>query len=356
MNLKLTKYLVFLYIFSPLFFLNVSEANPIFLINNIEITVNTDNSKNMRNNAMINAEIKALDILAKKTLTTIDYKEFQKINNIDASYLVESIEFVNEIMSEDFYLAVFNIKFNPYRTREFFQANSLTFSEIKSNQIPLYATFSNHKELYLMDNFWEEKWREKSLVHEFIDLSYNTISREIKSDLSLSKFLNLDFIQNKTDFEENNLVLIWCEPRVKGNKIELNIISKIIINNKSKIIQNSFLEEFSINDPEYLNDVIEVLVDNVYNHWIKVTSHSENLTRYSFVYNVRNLEEWFLIKQILEGIDTISSYEIHEFDTKEIKGSINFYGNLDKFRLILNQYKIHTTDLGAIQVLQLNND
>jgi hypothetical protein len=63
-----------------------------------------------------------------------------------------------------------------------------------------------------------------------------------------------------------------------------------------------------------------------------------------------------LIKQILEGIDTISSYEIHEFDTKEIKGSINFYGNLDKFRLILNQYKIHTTDLGAIQVLQLNND
>ena len=189
MNLKLTKYLVFLYIFSPLFFLNVSEANPIFLINNIEITVNTDKSKNMRNNAMINAEIKALDILAKKTLTTIDYKEFQKINNIDANYLVESIEFVNEIMSEDFYLAVFNIKFNPYRTREFFQANSLTFSEIKSNQIPLYATFSNHKELYLMDNFWEEKWREKSLVHEFIDLSYNTISREIKSNKR--KIINL---------------------------------------------------------------------------------------------------------------------------------------------------------------------
>ena len=120
-----------------------------------------------------------------------------------------------------------------------------------------------------------------------------------------------------------------------------------------KIIQNSFIEEFLIDDSDYLDDTIEILVDNIYNHWIKVTSHSEKLSKYSFVYNIKNLEEWASIKQILESIDTISSYEVHEFDIERIKGSINFYGDLDKFRLILNQYNIHTTDLGSIQALQL---
>ena len=306
---------------------------------------------------MILAETQALDIFAKKTLTTNDYRKFQEIKSvIEISYLVESIEVVNEIINEDFYRAIFNIKFHPYRTRELFKANKLIFSQIKSNQIPLYAILSNHEELDFVDKLWREKWREKSVSHEFLYLSYNTISREVKSELTLSKFLNLDFIQNKSDFDKDSIILIWCEPRIKDNKIKLNIISKIIINNKSKIIQNSFIEEFLIDDSDYLDDTIEILVDNIYNHWIKVTSHSEKLSKYSFVYNIKNLEEWASIKQILESIDTISSYEVHEFDIERIKGSINFYGDLDKFRLILNQYNIHTTDLGSIQALQLNDD
>jgi hypothetical protein len=61
---------------------------------------------------------------------------------------------------------------------------------------------------------------------------------------------------NNDDFNSDNIILIWCDPKIKGSKIELNIISKIIINNSTKIISNNFIEDFSINEAEYLDDII----------------------------------------------------------------------------------------------------
>ena len=53
----------------------------------------------------------------------------------ELSYLVESIEFVDETITEKYYKAIFNINFNPYKIREYYTSRSLIFSEVKSNEI-----------------------------------------------------------------------------------------------------------------------------------------------------------------------------------------------------------------------------
>ena len=187
-------------------------------------------------------------------------------------------------------------------------------------------------------------------------MNHILLSREQKNLLTLPSFLSLDFILNNDDFNSDNIILIWCDPKIKGSKIELNIISKIIINNSIKIISNTFIEDFSINEAEYLNDIIMTLEENIYNHWVSSTSHSKDLQSHQFQFNSNNFNEWIKIKRILENIDSIPSFYISEISNNKIEGNLEFFGDASKLRLILNENNIYASDLGHIQVIHLNND
>jgi hypothetical protein len=161
---------------------------------------------------------------------------------------------------------------------------------------------------------------------------------------------------NNDDFNSDNIILIWCDPKIKGSKIELNIISKIIINNSTKIISNNFIEDFSINEAEYLDDIITNLEDNIYNHWVSSTAHSKNLQLHKFQFNSKDFNEWLEVKTILENIESIPSFYVSEFSNNKIEGALEFFGDANKLRLILNENNIYASDLGSIHVIQLNND
>ncbi len=357
MKIIIIKYLKYisLLIINFLFALSVC-AEDIFQIDNIDILLDTKNASNVRNIAIQNAENKGIDLLAKKLLTTDDYRKFIKIKEVDANYLVEGLEFKDEIISKDSYQAILNVRFNQKRVREFFQAHNLIFTEIKSNEIPLYAVFSNHEEFYNLDKEWRTKWSQRVGKHYALNMSHVLLSREQKNALTLSSFLSLDFIMNNVDFDSDNIILIWCDPKIKGSKIELNIISKIIVNNSTKIISNNFIQDFSINEAEFLNDIIIVLEDNIYNHWVNSTSHSKDLQLYQFQFDSRNFEEWIEVKTILENIDSIQYFYISEISSGKIEGSLEFFGDANKLRLILNENNIYATDLGSIHMIQLKND
>ena len=331
-------------------------AESTFEIDDIEIFLDTKNSINVRNIAIQKAENSGIDLLAKKLLTTDDYRKFSLIKDIDANYLVEGLEFKDEVITSETYRAILNIRFNKKRIREFFQAHSLVFTETQSNEIPLYAVFSNHEEFYNVDKAWRTKWNQRIGKHYALNMSHALLSREEKNALTLPSFLSLDFIMNNDDFNNDNIILIWCDPKIKGSKIELNIISKIIINNSTKIISNNFIEDFSINEAEYLDNIITNLEDNIYNHWVNSTAHSKSLHLHKFQFNSKDFNEWLKIKTILENIDSISSFYISEFSNNKIEGALEFFGDSNKLRLILNENNIYASDLGSIYVIQHNND
>ena len=280
----------------------------------------------------------------------------KNIKEVDANYLVEGLEFKDEVITSESYKAILNIRFNKKRIREFFQAHSLIFTETKSNEIPLYAVFSNHEEFYNVDKAWRTKWSQRIGKHYALNMSHTLLTREEKNALTLPSFLSLDFIMNNDDFNSDNIILIWCDPKIKGSKIELNIISKIIINNSTKIISNNYVEDFSINEAEYLDDIITNLEDNIYNHWVSSTAYSKSLQLHKFEFNSKDFNEWIEVKTILENIESIPSFYISEFSNNKIEGSLEFFGDSNKLRLILNENNIYASDLGSIHVIQLNND
>ena len=71
---------------------------------------------------------------------------------------------------------------------------------------------------------------------------------------------------------------------------------------------------------------------------------------------MRYFSEWIQVKAILENIESIPSFYMSEVSNNKIEGVLEFFGDANKLRLILNENNIYASDLGSIHVIQLNND
>ena len=92
MKIVIIKYLKYigLLVINFLFITSVF-AERTFQIDDIEIFLDTKNSINVRNIAIQKAENAGIYLLAKKLLTTEDYRKFSLIKEVDANYLVEGL-------------------------------------------------------------------------------------------------------------------------------------------------------------------------------------------------------------------------------------------------------------------------
>ena len=179
----------------------------IVLIEDIDITFNTNKTGEIRNKAIGLAESNGLSRLAQKILTTEDFKKFQKKNDIDVNYIVESIEFSNEILSDNYYKASINIKFNPYRTREFFRENNFNFSEMQSNPIPFYAVLANHEQYFIVNNEWEKRWKELILTNDTLNLEFMLLNVPVIST-GMTSTRGIGLIKEVKNINEYKKVLI----------------------------------------------------------------------------------------------------------------------------------------------------
>ena len=71
---------------------------------------------------------------------------------------------------------------------------------------------------------------------------------------------------------------------------------------------------------------------------------------------IKDLPQRINIKTILENIESIPSFYMSEVSNNKVEGVLEFFGDANKLRLILNENNIYASDLGSIHVIQLNND
>ena len=355
-NYKITKLLQALLIFSVyILFTGNIYANSYFTIKNVEIELEFDNDKDIRNLAIQKAQVQALEDLSKKLLSPNDLKIFLTEKKDDEySYLVESIEFIDETITEEYYKGIFNINFSPYKIREYYSSRSWIFSEIKSKEIKVFTILDKQDSFFILNNIWNTKWIESAIEDETLKLSIQTFNYDQYKDISLNSFLGGDFNHPSLLGDSSNIVFIWCEPTLISNgKIEFNIISKIIINNKSTIIRSKYTEEHNLYKDDLIDSIISDLKEQMLVNWIGLTSQEDEKFKYTFNFTFDSINEWIYLKSIFEKIELISNYRISSFDLNNVEGTIEFYGDSNKFELVLTQNDILPANLGKIYKIQI---
>ena len=355
-NHRITKLLKII-LFFPLYILLIGNilADSYFTVENIEIKLDFDKDRDIRNLAIEKAQGQAIVQLSEKLLFPNDYKIFKKnINKENFSYLVESIEFIDEVITENVYRGVFNINFNPFRVREYYTSRSFIFSEVKSNEIKVFINLDQKESFFILNNIWNTKWTETQNKEGTLDLNIVTLNNSYYNDLSLDSFLSGDFDHSELINNSSNVIFIWCEPKLISNgNIEFEIISKIIINNKNSILRSTYVEEYNVYQDNMLDSTINDLKQEILQYWIKVTSQEVDRFKYKFNFNFNSLNEWVSLKNSLEKIGLISNYRILSFNLNNVEGIIEFHGDSNKFELVLSQNNIQSVNLGEYYTIQV---
>ena len=357
-NYKITKLMkALLFVSVYILFIGNAFTDSYFTIKNIEIKLEFDNEKDIRNLAIEKAQSKALVDLSEKLLSPNDYNIFlDDVNKEEHSYLVESIEFVDETITERYYKGIFNINFNPYKVREYYTSRSLMFSEVKSKEVKVFTILDKQDSFFILNNIWNTKWIESINKDDNLELSIHTFDYNLYQNISLDLFLSGNFDHPGLIKDSSNIVFIWCEPKLISNgNIEFNIISKIIVNNKNTILRSTYTEEYNLYKDDLLVSVISDLKEQILVNWIESTSQEENKIAYKFKFNFESINEWVSLKSTLEKIELIENYYILSFDLNSLEGIIEFHGNNSKFELVLSQNNILPVNFGKnykIQVLE----
>ncbi len=346
-----------LFVSVNILFIENSYADSYFTIKNIEIKLEFDKDKDIRNLAIEEAQLKALVGLSEKLLSPKHFEVFlSNMNKDEYSYLVESVEFVDETITDKYYKGIFNINFNPYKIRQYYTSRALLFSEVKSKEIKVFTILDKQDSFFILNNIWNTKWIESKDEKDTLKLKINIFDYNSYKDISLDSFLSGNFDHPDLLEDSSNIVFIWCEPKlISGGNIEFNIISKIIINNKNTILRSTYTEEYNLYKDNMLVSAINDLKEKILINWVESTAQEDNKTQYKFKFNFKSINEWVSLKSIIERIELISNYYILSFDLNNIEGIIEFHGDNNKFELVLSQNNILPVDLGdnyKIQFLQ----
>ena len=355
-NYRITKLMKALLFFSVyILFIGNAYANSYFSIKNIEIELEFDNDKDIRNLAIEKAQVQALEDLSEKLLSPNDYEIFLADKEEEKySYLVESIEFVDETITEEYYKGIFNINFNPYKIREYYTSRSLMFSEVKSKEIKVFTILDKQNSFFILNNIWNTEWIESVNKDVNLELNIQTFDHDQYKNISLNSFLSGDFDHPNLLGDSSNVVFIWCEPKLISNgMIEFNIISKIIVNNKNTIFRSTYTDEYNLYKDDLIDSIISDLKEQILVNWVRLTSQADEKFKYTFNFNFESINEWVSLKAILETIELISNYHILSFDLHSVEGIIEFHGDNNKFELVLSQNNILPVNLGKIYKIQV---
>ncbi len=353
-----TKQISFIIIFLCSQFNSDLAAENIDFFSSFDIKINLpfSNDTDIRNIAISKAEELAFKRVSVKLLTPEDFMKLNELKNIDISYFVESIEFIDEKISTETYLGVFNVYFNPFRLKEFYNSNSLIFSEVSSQNIKTNVAFSNSNEFFILFNLWNTEWKKIQNIGKKINLDIQTFSQTEMNSISLSTFLENKNIEGNALSDELDLISIWCSPFYENlNELRFDVIIKLNLNQKEKIIRKSYVSDYSLFKDDIFTPLIEDINNELLLTWINVTKPSDEIYRFKFIYDIENISDWVELQNRLQTVNLLVKYRPSSFTSKKIEGYVDFLGNEEKFVLVLTQNKIKAVNLGEFYKISLND-
>ena len=330
---------LYIFFFSIVLIINIisisTSSASTFKIKDLEISEPFDvnfNKEKVINKAFKEAFIELISIIT----TSSDQNKIKKTSIAEVKSLIDSFTMNKERFVNNSYLVNFDVNFNKKNTLNFFEKKNI-FPSIPQKKeillIPVFVDLQSSQVSLFNDNIFYDTWNLKK--ERFFLLNYilptedlEDVNLILKNSDSIEEY---DFknIVKKYNLEDFIIVIIY------KNFNELNILSKIQINNLSKI-ENQTFKEVNIEEDQSLNSILIELKNTYENYWkdlnkintsIKLPLHvSVDSSEYKKILNLEN---------VLDELDLVFSYEISQFDNEMIYYKIIYNGPPNKFLIDL---------------------
>ncbi len=326
---------LYIFFFSFVLFINIislstSKASS-FKIKDLEISEPFD--ANFIKERVINKGFKeAFSELISMITTSSDQKKIKNTSINEVKSLIDSFTMSKERFANNLYLVNFDVNFNKKNTLKFFEKKNIFPSIPKKKEIlliPVFVDIQSSQVSLFNNNLFYNSWNLEK--ESFYLLNYILPTEDLEDvNLLLENRKSIEDYNFKRTIEKYNLddfiiVIIY------KNYNELKILSKIHINNNTKI-ENKTFQEVNIKDDKSLTMTLKELKNIYENHWKDInkinTAIKLPLTIFIDSWEYKKISNF---ENILDEMDLVFSYEISKFDNKMIYYKLIYNGGPNKF-------------------------
>ncbi len=332
---KLCKLFIIFSIFFNFSLISKLQANS-FKINEIEVSedFNLDfNKKKVFDKAFESAFFQLISTV----IVSKDIKKIEKTNLSTIKSLIDSFNVSDERFLKDKYYAKFNVNFNKKNAYRYFGSKNIFPSIPKKLNlffVPILINTEKNELVYFGENPIYKNWQNNKKNYHL--LNYILPAEDIEDREILNK--NIDSIE-EYDFEkiakkydlENYIILI-----IYQNKNQVNILSKLQLNNNYKIFKLDY-EEVDMKDEESISKLIYNLKNTYEDEWKK-----QNLINTSIQLSLtvslssKDHGKIKLFEKTLDELDLVSDFVVLSFNNKNIYYKVVYNGSPDKFLTEIN--------------------
>ena len=329
------------------FSINYALSNSRYIIEDVLIQIDSSNTADIRNNAILKAQLVAYKRMIIPIIHPDDYNKIFPIDTVVLSSLVSGVELKEELILKDRYKANFTINFNPMKVQEYLEKNEVIYSLTESKPISLIPIIYSKDNQINIENMWNEAWSKNNTNKDIFNL--NIIKRLSLNNpmVSMEELLALDLSDEPIIKNPNNNIFIWANYSIDQSNIKIiNIIIKSIFNQKTYTVTKTYKSLLEESEVDLVTRSVENLRQELFNLWIKYTSSLDTTLPYKIRFTGDQLKTWRKIEDKLLDIESIKNITIDYLDTSTLKGTIYFSGDLSKLNLILLENDILLTYLG----------
>jgi hypothetical protein len=341
---KLLNVYIYFILFSLLivfFSTTYSNANA-FKVSDVKIS--SPFELNFEKNSVIDKgfQISFFDLLSMIT-TSGDRKKIRNVPIKELKGMIDSFTISDEKFINNEYFANLETTFNKKKILKFLENENIFPSIPQRNKVLLFPILVETKDnnIYLFNNnIFYDKWNEQKNSYDLLD--YLLPSEDIEDLIELQKTRKdieaYDFsnLINKYDIKDSIILIIYKEGNV------LRTLSKINLNNTLKLYNKNYSNTDILNDYDFFN-IIKSLKQTYEDQWKKNNEINTSI-KIPITISISSKKNKKIIKleQALNSMDLISSFNILNFNSKNIQYKITYNGTPDIF---LNDMKIRNLEL-----------
>ena len=254
-----------------------------------------------------NAFLKLISMLVKSN----DFNKVESIGLNEIKSMIESFTIQEEKFIDQTYYVKLGVNFDKKKIYNYLEKNNIFPSQIKNEKflfLPLIIDESTNDVIFYANNPLYENWNLDKSKNYLINFLLPTEDLE---DLNLIKN-NVDNIEKynyKENIKKNNLKN-FIVSIIFRNKDNIKVLSKIFIEDKEIILNNSF-KNYDLNNQkeiEYFVDELKIIYEDL---WKKQNEINTSI-KLPLVIKIdnQNLKISLKIENILREIDLISYYRL----------------------------------------------
>ena len=348
-----TLYIFFFFIALNLFFFSTANVSAkSFQVDEIEISEpfrEKFDKNSVIDKGFRNAFFKLINLLVKSN----DFNKVKSIRLNEIKSMIESFTIQDEKFIDETYYLKIGVNFDKRKIYNYLEKKNIFPSQIKNEKflfLPLIIDENNNNIIIYSDNPIYEKWNLDTNKNYLINFLLPTEDLE---DLNFIKN-NIDSIENynfqeiiKKYYLNNSIISI-----IFKNKDDIKVLSKIYIEDKEIILNNTF-KSYNFNNKEELNYFIEEL-KMIYEDLWKKQNEINTSIKLPLIIKIdnQNLSVSLKIENIFKEIDLISYYSIKNFDKDYIYYEIIFNGTPQNFIKIMNDRNYNFDTQNKIWILK----